>query len=134
MGYIRPMRDEFRRLIDTFGRGWEKGDAEELLSVFAPDAVFRETPFAKEDKGLAELRAYWKGLPQHQAEAAFKTGEIYEAGPWFATEFRLTFRRRRTGEWVDAKGALFCETKDGKIIEMRMYWHRQAGGKDEPAG
>ena len=127
------MRDEFRRLIDTFGRGWEKGAAEELLSVFAPDAVFRETPFAKEDSGLAELRAYWKDLPQHQAEASFKTGEIYEAGPWFATEFRLTFRRRRTGEWVDARGALFCETKDGKITEMRMYWHRQAGGKEESA-
>jgi ketosteroid isomerase-like protein len=127
------MRDEFRRLIDTFGQGWEKGAAEELLSVFASDAVFRETPFAKGDTGPAELRAYWKDLAQHQAEASFKTGEIYEAGPWFATEFRLTFRRRRTGEWVDARGALFCETKDGKITEMRMYWHRQAGGKEESA-
>jgi len=25
---------------------------------------------------------------------------------------------------VDARGAIFCETKDGKITEMRMYWHR----------
>jgi len=46
------------------------------------------------------------------------------AGPWFATEFRCTYRRRRTGEWVDARGAMFCETKDDKITEMRMYWHR----------
>src|SRR5881409_3415485 len=33
-------------------------------------------------------------------------------------------RPRRTGAWVDARGAMFCETKDGKITEMRMYWHR----------
>jgi len=50
---------------------------------------------------------------------------VYVAGPWFATEFRCTYRRRRSGEWVDARGAIFCETKDGKITEMRMYWHRQ---------
>ena len=128
------MRDEYRRLLDSFARGWEKGEVEEMLSIFADDAVLKETPFAKEDRGIAALRAYWRTLPQSQAEASFKTGEIFEAGAsWFATEFRLTFRRRRTGEWVDARGALFCETKEGKVTEMRMYWHRQAGGKEEPA-
>ena len=33
---------------------------------------------------------------------------------------------------LDARGAIFCETKDGKISEMRMYWNRYAGGKEEP--
>ena len=128
------MREEFRRLLDTFARGWEKGDVEEMVSVFADDAVLRETPFAQEDRGIAALRAYWRTLPQSQAEASFKTGEIFMAGDaWFGAEFRLTFRRRRTGEWVDARGALFCETKEGKITEMRMYWHRKSGGKEEPA-
>jgi len=37
-----------------------------------------------------------------------------------AAEFPLTYSRRRSGEWVDARGAIFCETKDGKITEMRM--------------
>ena len=133
MGYIRLMNADYRRLLETFARGWEKGDAEEVLSVFAPDAVFKETPFAKEDRGIEALRAYWRGLPQYQAEASFQTGEVFEAGPWFGTEFRLTFRRRRTGEWVDARGAMFCETKEGKITELRMYWHRHAGGKEESA-
>src|SRR5207302_1824139 len=63
-------------------------------------------------------------VPQNQADVTFKAGEVYVAGPWFATEFRCTYRRRRSGEWVDARGAIFCETKDGKISEMRMYWHR----------
>jgi ketosteroid isomerase-like protein len=119
------MRDDYRRLIDTFARGWEKGDPEELLSVFSQDAVFLETPFGRPDRGLEALRAYWIDLPKHQAEVTFKTGEIFEAGPWFATEFQLRFRRRRTGDWVEAKGAIFCETKQDKINEMRMYWHRR---------
>src|SRR2546426_1053956 len=126
------MNSECRALIDTFGKGWERGDVDAICSVFTEDAVFLETPFSTPDRGMAAIRAYWKDIPRYQAETYFSSGEIYAAGPWFATEFRCTFRRRRTGEQVDAKGAIFCETKDGKISEMRMYWHRYAGGREEP--
>ena len=132
LGYIGcAMNPTYRQLIDTFGQGWERGDVELLSSVFTADAVFQETPFSQKDTGIAAIRGYWKDVPVHQAEVSFKSGEIYEAGPWFATEFQCTFRRRRTGEKVDARGAIFCETKDGKISEMRMYWHRYAGGREE---
>ena len=132
LDYIAPMSDSLRTLIDTFGKGWERGDVEAVASVFSGDAVFIETPFSQPDRGIAAIRMYWKDIPLHQAEVQFSSGEIYVAGPWFATEFRCMFRRRRTGEQVDARGAIFCETKDGKISEMRMYWHRYAGGKEEP--
>ena len=126
------MSQPYRSLIDSFGEGWEKADVERICSVFTPDAVFLETPFSQKDVGLAAIRAYWQDLPMTQAEVSFRSGEIFAVGPWFATEFRCTFRRRRTGEWVDARGAIFCEAKDGKISEMRMYWHRYAGGREEP--
>jgi ketosteroid isomerase-like protein len=126
------MNPVYRRLIDTFADGWQRADTDRIASVFTPDAVFVETPFTAKDEGIQAIRAYWQDLPQTQAETSFRSGEIFEAGPWFATEFRVTFRRRRTGEWVDARGAIFCETRDGKISEMRMYWHRFAGGKEEP--
>lgn len=119
------MSDAFRSLIDAFGQGWERGDAEAIAAVFADDAVFLDQPFGTKESGLAAIRAYWVDLPKNQAEVTFRAGEILSAGPWFATEYRCTYRRRRTGEWVDVRGALFCETKDGKISEMRMYWHRK---------
>ena len=118
------MNESYRALIDSFGKGWERGDVEAIVSIFTDDAVFLETPFSQTDHGQAAIRAYWKDIPLHQAETQFSSGEIYSAGPWFATEFRCIYRRRRTGEWVDARGALFCETRDGKVSEMRMYWHR----------
>jgi len=117
----------YRRLIDEFGQAWERGDAEAIAALFTPDAVFLETPFSQRDTGNAAIRAYWQDVPTHQAEVRFTSGEIYVAGPWFATEFRAVYRRRRTGEQVDARGAIFCETKDEKISEMRMYWHRNPG-------
>ena len=108
------MSDSFRALIDTFGKGWERGDVEAVASVFTDDAVFLETPFSQPDRGIAAIRAYWKDIPLHQAEIQFSSGEIYVAGPWFATDFRCTFRRRRTGEQVDAVGPFSVRQRTGR--------------------
>lgn len=113
-----------RSLIDTFGQGWSRTQVDTLLSVFTPDARFVETPFSGPLVGVDAIREYWREIAYYQSEISFTSGEIYVAGPWFSTEFKCTFRRRRTGEWVDARGAIFCETDGEKIIEMRMYWHR----------
>jgi ketosteroid isomerase-like protein len=114
-----------RALIDDFGKGWSKGKVDLQMSVFAADPVFIETPFSTPMKGLDAVRAYWADVPLNQSEITFTSGEIFAVGPWFSTEFKCTFRRRRTGAWVDARGAIFCETDGQKITEMRMYWHRQ---------
>lgn len=119
-----------RDLVDTFGKGWAKGDVPLLMSVFTDDAVFVETPFSAPRKGREAILLYWRDIPVHQAEVSFSSGEIYAAGPWFSTEFKVAFRRRRTGESVEARGAMFCETENGKISELRMYWHRWAGGRE----
>lgn len=114
-----------RALIDEFGRGWSKGKVDVLMAVFADDPVFLETPFSEPLRGLEAIRGYWAEVPMNQSEITFTSGEIFAVGPWFSAEFRCIFRRRRTGEWVDARGAMFCETNGTRITEMRMYWHRQ---------
>lgn len=119
-----------RALMDRFGKGWTKADTALLAAVFSPEAVFIETPFSAPLKGLEAIRAYWRDVPYHQSDVTFTTGEIYAAGPWFSTEFKLVFQRRRTGEWVEARGAIFCETNGTEITEMRMYWHRWNGSKE----
>jgi ketosteroid isomerase-like protein len=119
-----------RLLVDTFGRGWASCDMNLLMTVYAPDAVFVETPFTAPIRGTDAIRAYWNDVPYSQSEITFSSGEIYAAGPWFSTEFKCVFRRKRTGEWVEARGAIFCETEADLITEMRMYWHRWNGGRE----
>lgn len=117
-------------MLDAFAKGWSKGRVEMMMTVFHPQAIFLETPFAKPLQGADAIRAWAADIPYHQSETAFTTGELFVAGPWFSAEFRLVFRRRKTGEWVDARGALFAETDGEKITELRMYWHRMVGGKE----
>src|SRR5438034_8242369 len=92
------MSEAYRALLEAFGRGWERGDVDAIASVFAPDAAFLATPFSDKSVGIDAIRDYWKDVPLNQAEVTFRSGELYEAGPWFATEFRCTYRRRRTGD------------------------------------
>jgi ketosteroid isomerase-like protein len=123
-------RELGRSLVDAFGQGWSRGNVDLLMSVFAADTVFVETPFSEPLRGVESVRRYWLEVPLHQSEVTFSSGEIYAAGAWFSTEFKCVFRRKRTGEWVDARGAIFCETDGAKITEMRMYWHRWNGGRE----
>ena len=121
--------EAYHDLVTRFGKGWEKGDAAALIDLFTEDAAFYPSPLDAPVRGREAIRRYWKDTPHEQAEISFRFGEVFVAGPWFATEFRCTFRRRRTGEPVDVRGALFCETADARISEMRMYWHRHVGGR-----
>src|SRR5213080_4590898 len=123
-------RERGRILIDTFGRGWAKPNVDLLMSVYTPSATFIETPFSEPLRGQEAIRRYWLEVPYNQSEITFTSGEIYAAGPWFSTEFKCVFRRRRSGDWVDARGAIFCETEGDAISEMRMYWHRWNGGQE----
>ena len=118
----------FQELIDRFGRGWELGKLDWVPEVFTSEAVFQSDPFEKGLVGIEAIESYWRDVPKEQAEISFRIGEIFVVGPWFSTEFRCTFRRRRTGSWMDVRGAIFCETEDGLISEMRMYWHRSTAG------
>jgi ketosteroid isomerase-like protein len=115
---------EFDALIAKFGQAWQQGKPELMAEVFTDDAVFVPGPFEAPVRGRDAIRLYWRDVPLEQAEIAFRHGEIFLAGPWFATEYKCTFRRRRTGEAMTVRGALFCETADGRIAEMRMYWER----------
>lgn len=122
---VGELRQLGRTLVDEFGRGWSKAKVDVMMSVFAPEPVFQETPFSEPLRGQDAVRGYWADVPLHQSEISFTAGEIFVVGPWFATEFKCTFRRRRTGEWVDARGAMFCETDGARITEMRLYWDRR---------
>lgn len=116
---------DFAELIGKFGKGWDLGDPSLMSSIFTENARFLGDAFSRPVSGRDAIYDYWKDVPKEQADVKFRAGEVFRAGPWFSVEFKCTFRRRRTGEPVTIKGAIFCETEDGLVSEMRMYWQRK---------
>lgn len=121
--------DAFRALVGEFAEGWNQGEPRRMADVFLLNGVFRPGPFDAPIHGRVAILDYWRDVPLAQVNVSFRYGETFVVGPWFAVEFKCTYQRRRTGEAVDLRGALFCETRDGKIAEMRMYWERRATPK-----
>ena len=54
--------DEF---MLSYKRAWETSDEHLLASLFAPDGVYRNTPFA-EQRGHEAIRAYWQRTKMQQ--------------------------------------------------------------------
>src|SRR5256885_16210649 len=77
---LGAMHEAYRQLLETVGRGWEVGVVDTIVSVFAPDAVFLETPFSERSVGGDAIRAYWKDIPVNQAAETLTAGEVYAAG------------------------------------------------------
>lgn len=120
-------RDRYAALVEQFGAGWEQLSAKLMAQVFADDAVFIPDAFGAPVRGRDAIEEYWNDIPYEQSDVSFRFGEIYVVGPWFATEFKCTFRRRRTGDPIDVRGAMFCEIAGDVLSEMRMYWDRRVG-------
>lgn len=126
-----PFVERARAIAETLAKGWSKARVDVMMSCFTDTAVLVETPFAARIEGAEAIRAWAADIPYAQSEPRFTVGEVFVAGDlWFSTEFRLVFRRRKSGQWVDARGAMFAETDGAKITELRMYWHRTNGGRD----
>ncbi|MBI4502790.1 MAG: nuclear transport factor 2 family protein [Gemmatimonadetes bacterium] len=121
-----PTRARFEHVVNSFGKAWEAGKPAAMGELFTDDATFIPGPFEAPLKGRSAIVAYWSDVPREQSAISFRFGEIFVAGPWFATEFSCTYRRIKTGDWIRVSGALFCETVTEKISEMRMYWDRTA--------
>src|SRR5512144_3100600 len=45
--------------LATYRRAWETSDEELLVTLFAPDGVYHNTPFA-EQRGHEAIKAYWQ--------------------------------------------------------------------------
>lgn len=126
-----PFNLRARALAETLARSWSKARVDTMMEVFAEECTFLETPFSEPIKGASAIRAWAADIPYSQSEPRFTVGEVFTAGDlWFSTEFRLVFRRRKSGQWVDARGAIFAETDGHRITELRMYWHRWNGGRE----
>lgn len=50
---------DIQRFMATYERAWETSDEDLLVTLFAPDGVYHNTPFA-EQRGHAAIKAYWQ--------------------------------------------------------------------------
>jgi hypothetical protein len=130
--------------METYRRAWETSDEKLLLTLFAPDAVYHNTPFA-EQKGHAAIAAYWErtklqkdirvryellhahargGLARWQTTYQVTSEKMFEA---WAASAGTNLIARRPGDPLPRlrlDGIALVELgDDGLCRALKLWWH-----------
>jgi limonene-1,2-epoxide hydrolase len=133
--------------IAQFMRGyreaWERRDAARFCALFAPDGIYRNTPFAQQ-QGHEQLAAYWRRV-ELQEDVRVSYEILADARGSGIAHWHVTYRvaseelfriwaastgtnlvARQPGDplpWMVLDGVLQARFADGLCRECSLWWH-----------
>jgi limonene-1,2-epoxide hydrolase len=116
------MSNVAERVVLEFLAAWPRGDIDELMSFFAPDAVYHNIPVAPV-RGAAAIREAFLGFARLMDSIEIENLHIAAAGDVVFTERIDKFRNATVT--LDLPVAGVFEVKDGKILAHRDYFDYQ---------
>ncbi len=146
---VRTLPMDIDEFMLSYKRAWETSDEHLLASLFAPDGVYRNTPFA-EQRGHDAIKAYWQRTKlQEDIRLEYEVLERHERGGiahWHTTYqvtseelFRIWAASTGTNLIARQKGealprlaldgmAMVSFGFDGLCRELRLWWHSKIAG------
>jgi SnoaL-like domain len=121
------------RWFAEYFRCWREKDADAVIRLFTPDAVYRSSPFRPPHVGSVEIRTYWERATSAQSDFEVTVGvpiidDRRTSLEWWA-------RWQEGGAPVTLPGALVVRfSTDGLCEELREYWHVEPSAILPPDG
>jgi ketosteroid isomerase-like protein len=112
---------------------WREHDADAVGRLYAPDAVFRSSPFVEPHEGAIGARAYaaWAFDSESAADVEFGA-PVMVASDRAAVEYWAVSTDKQSGGVVTIAGvSLLRFDDDGRVVEQRDYWMMEPG-RNEP--
>ncbi len=117
-------KEQAKNIIDTYGKAWEKRDAELVLTIFDKNAEFCERSFADSYKGHDAIRKYWTDkVVKDQKDIKFKLLSFWIDGDTVIAEWEVKFFEISKNEKKHIKEVAIMKIKNDKIVLSREYWH-----------
>ena len=122
--------EEAKNWLHAYGQAWVEGDPSAAVSLFHPDAEYRETPFSRVMSGSEEIRRYWQGGAADSQEDVTFSYEIWSvSGHEVHAGWRARFRRIANRAVVELDGVfrLTFDRRRGvlRCSSLREWWHRR---------
>jgi limonene-1,2-epoxide hydrolase len=109
--------------VRDFIAAWSRNDIDELMSYFAPDAVYHNIP-VDPVKGLEAIRAAIAGFSATLSESEWVLHQIAENEHGVVLTER-TDRFKISGKWHELPVMGTFELRDGQLIAWRDYFDMQ---------
>ena len=118
-------------LLEDYKRAWEARDTELVMSLFAPDAEYREDPFEDPRRGANAIRAMYNDIAAGSTNAEFDAERVWVSGRTVLASWHAAFTRRETAERIRVRGFFTFELDEEGLIERVREWsHRRVVGTD----
>ena len=107
------------RVVLDFLAAWARGDIDEIMAFFAPDAVYHNIPVPPV-RGAAAIREAFLGFAKLMDSIVIENLPVAANGPVVFTERIDKFRGPKVS--LDLPVAGVFEVRDGKIVAHRDYF------------
>ena len=111
-----------KEVVLAFLAAWPRGDIDELMAFFAPDAVYHNIPVPPV-RGAVAIRAAFLGFAKLMDSIQIENLHVAANGPIVFTE-RIDCFRSKTVR-LDLPVAGVFEVRGGKIVAHRDYFDYQ---------
>ena len=126
-------REAAERWARTWESGWNRGDVEAIVELYAPDVVFSSEPFRTPYRGVAGVREYVTQAFGAETEVTAHFGqpiaaEERAAVPWCATLLEAGAPTTLAGTSVLRFDA------EGRVVDQWDSWNELDERREPPAG
>jgi hypothetical protein len=120
--------DELDRWLDTYGRAWERMDADGFVGCFAKDATYHWGPWSEPLRGHDEIRASFDQAVSRQADVRFGHEPLAVAPDGrVLARWWVSMEIPADGTIVEDEG-IFLVTLDqtGLCTDFREWWNTRS--------
>jgi hypothetical protein len=119
--------DRFAQWMDRYAQASEARDAHGAAALFAPQAEYRETPFAAPLVGQDAIYRYWHEAAQQFRDVDFAYEILAVCGNQGIALWRSQFTSATSDVQAMLDGVFVVEFDDqGRCCRFREWWHREA--------
>jgi hypothetical protein len=110
--------------LERYKEAWETRDPHAAAALFAPAALYHETPFDEPKRGPGGVREYWAGVTADQRDVAFRYELLAVSGSTAVAHWNAQFRLVTSGARVELDGVFVLGfDAQGLCISLREWWH-----------
>lgn len=116
-------RGEVDRWLGRYEQALETKDAALAASLFAPEGVFVEMPYARPFEGRAEIAAYWAAATAGYEHIDFAFETLAVEGDRGIVHWTAEFVSAAANMAIELDGVMVLEFDDGLVATLREWWH-----------
>ncbi|MXY97622.1 MAG: nuclear transport factor 2 family protein [Gemmatimonadetes bacterium] len=121
---------DVRNWLDEYGRAWVDSDPDQVVTLFAETATYRETPFDEPMRGRHEIRAYWqKYAVETHEDIEFESQVWAVRNDTAIAGWQARYTLQATGARVSLDGTFrlvfSSETGALQCTVLEEWWHRK---------